>query len=51
MTEHLLTEDDEQWAKPNLDNLLEYMTDNAQQAEVNDPSVVELHVVPSSKRL
>ena len=46
MSERLLTEDDGQLAKLNLDNLLEFMPGNAQKCKVNYPKVCELHVVP-----
>ena len=46
LTEHLLTEDDEQWAKPTFDALMEHMPHNVKTMEVDIEGFAELHVVP-----
>ena len=46
LTEHLLTEDDEQWAKPTLEALREHMPDNFKSMEVDIEGCAELYVVP-----
>ena len=45
-TEHLLTEDDEQWAKLTLEDLVEHMPDNFKKVSLTHASVAELYVVP-----
>ena len=46
LTEHLLAEDDEQWAKPTFDALREHMPDNFKTMEVDIEGFAELYVVP-----
>jgi hypothetical protein len=46
LTEHLLTEDDEQWAKLTLDCLKEHMPHNFKTMEVDIEGFAELYVVP-----
>ena len=48
-TEHLLTEDDEQWKKPTLNDLAQHLPDNCKSVSVNFPGVKELYVVPLYK--
>ena len=45
LTEHLLTEDDEQWAKLTLEDLVEHMPDNFKKVSLTHASVAELYVV------
>ena len=46
LTEHLLTEDDEQWAKPIFDAQREHVPDNFKTMEVDIEGFAELYVVP-----
>lgn len=46
VTEHLLTEDEEQRAKLTMDSLIEYMPENYKKCPLKHPYMAELYVVP-----
>ena len=46
LTEHLLTEDEEKWATPTLEALLQHMPGNFKSVAVDTAGFAELYVVP-----